>query len=781
MRSSYLSSSYFRSSFGRNSFGEAPAWPPAVNDLAAEAGNGTTTLTWTEVGEFDSVNIYRDGVLYDNVTAGVGTWTSGAMEDGLYEWVLAPVTGGVEGNPTAPLTFGCMTGDVWVDADNGSDSNDGAGPDTPVATLRKAGSLVTAAGMRVVVRGGVYSEYNTKDNGGVTYGSAPVTTYTQDGQANNYNEFRSFPGEKVIIDGSSIKRPLGPEAIDANRPELFSIMGDYWLVSGWPGPDEDPMAYAIEIRNSAGCGFRSRLTTGVRALYIDSHSHEGSAFNMQECDDWEIGFSAGWDVYSTVNDGESADGVSGANGSGAWVHDSVFLWCGDDGIDVFNGTNMLVENNVVYKAGYFPNGVEGNGNGNGIKMGSPVHDDPLGNTVRNNIVVGCTASGLTANAGWGIDCYHNTAIGNLLGFTGREGGDTVRFIHNVAYNNGSAKLIDNAQGTKPLESYNSWNNPPNPTVTSDDFENLTFDEDWRSVAQVHTALYAKLTSGSDLKGAGENGEDLGYEGLLVPATAPVLTLTPGYKEIHASWTTVLGATKYRYRIDGGSWTETSGTSHTFTGLTNGVNYTIDVQAGNDGGDWSASATDTAAPVDEVTPSEVTLTIADGLHDGYADGGGFSNNLTQLAGFGDSCRMFLYWALPAGLTPGSEIVEAKLSLVPRNPETAAGSAFVQAHDVDNAAVPTSWSDIAAWDDQLTTASVQWDVPAFNSDNYGTRLWSPDIKDVVQEIVDRVGFEEENAILFILMPNAGPSGEKYFYSYEYTSNVRPQLYIKWIPAS
>src|SRR5690606_22284919 len=109
------------------------------------------------------------------------------------------------------------------------------------------------------------------------------------------------------------------------------------------------------------------------------------------------------------------------------------------------------------------------------------------------------------------------------------------------------------------------------TVNSDDFVSLDFDESWRTWHQVAASGFAKLAPNSDLKAKGEAGQDLGWEGA-APIDPPAsLTLTPGNGQIFAEWSAVLGATKYRYRINGGPWTETTGLSHTFTGLTNGVN------------------------------------------------------------------------------------------------------------------------------------------------------------------------------------------------------------------
>lgn len=485
-----------------------PVMPWAVKNLVVTAGNGFLRLDWAEEGNPDSVIISKDGEPYKYLPGGTKTFTTPELPDGYYRWTVIPVKQGNSGQGV-DVWHGCMKGTVWVDPVKGSDSNAGT-VDKPLKTILAAGKRITQPGQRIVLRGGLYREYLTKDNGGSVYGGQPVTTLKAHGTPDKPCELRSFPGEKVIIDGSHVKRPLGPQATDPNRPELLSVMGNHWLVSGWPGPLEDPLAYAIELRNSAGCLFRSRLTKGVRVQWVDAHHAEGSAFNMQECEDWEVSYCAGWAVYSTVNDGETADGVQGSRCDRAHVHHNFFAWCGDDGIDFVIGKRALVEHNVVYRAGYLADGRPGRGNGNGIKAGglwgTNIHD----NVVRRNIIIGSRESGITANNGFGILIEHNTTIGNKRGYAGRCGGDTVRFVGNLSHRDQRAALIDNASGAKPTEQGNSWNLPV--TVTDADFESVTFDEAWRSWAQLVAAGFAKLRPDSDLKGRGVDGRDLGWEG-----------------------------------------------------------------------------------------------------------------------------------------------------------------------------------------------------------------------------------------------------------------------------
>lgn len=486
---------------GTSSTSPPPANVGSISSLAAVAGKGTTTLSWQETGNMTTVRIYRDSSIVTTIDAGVKTYTSPLIPDGLYQWSVVPVNGSTAGT-SANITFGNMYADVWVDTTNGNDSNNGSTPQLAVKTLRRGGQLMNANGKIMAIRGGTYYEYNAKDNGGSTYGSAPVTTFTRDNSSSNPCYIKSFPGEYVIIDGSSITRPLGSGATDPQRPELFSIMGDYWVFTGWPG-------YPIELRNSAGSGFRTRLTTGVKVFYVHSHNHEGSAFNMQTAYNWEIGYCAGWSVFSTVNDGETADGVSTGGGNNGVVHDCFFAWCGDDGVDFITSSNMVCYNTVVYQSGYHKGRIPNNGNGNGFKM-SGVSSTTHNNLFYNCIAYDCRVLGFTFNTG-SAKAYNCTAINNYIGFSGNNSPNGVWGLKNcVGYNNTSNNYYP-GNSTPAFNETNSWN-VPGVTVNAADFQNLTFNESWRSWDEVVAAKFVALASNSDLKGKGKEGQDLGYEG-----------------------------------------------------------------------------------------------------------------------------------------------------------------------------------------------------------------------------------------------------------------------------
>jgi uncharacterized repeat protein (TIGR02543 family) len=103
------------------------------------------------------------------------------------------------------------------------------------------------------------------------------------------------------------------------------------------------------------------------------------------------------------------------------------------------------------------------------------------------------------------------------------------------------------------------------------------------------------------------GLTLTVQGAATAPTAPQnLTATAGYRQVALSWTAPAndgGSDIIRYEVssdNGANWTDAGlGTSHTFTGLTNGTTYTFKVRAVNGVGN-GAEASITATPTGNVT-------------------------------------------------------------------------------------------------------------------------------------------------------------------------------------
>lgn len=116
-------------------------------------------------------------------------------------------------------------------------------------------------------------------------------------------------------------------------------------------------------------------------------------------------------------------------------------------------------------------------------------------------------------------------------------------------------------------------------------------------------------------------------------------------------------TQYRTRIDGGAWT-VGASPRTFTGLTASTSYTIDAQAGDAAGNWSASDTwtgSTAAPASYAPAAVGTLFFDYDASTGatlYAS----ETNISQIADASGSARHLV--AAASGTAPNQVTLNGK---------------------------------------------------------------------------------------------------------------------------
>lgn len=151
--------------------------------------------------------------------------------------------------------------------------------------------------------------------------------------------------------------------------------------------------------------------------------------------------------------------------------------------------------------------------------------------------------------------------------------------------------------------------------------------------------------------------------------------------------------------------------------------------------------------------------------------GFDLSLTtkpasnQLAGL-----KFSNVAVPQGVT----IREAYITFTSKNDGTSQTNMVIKAHDVDNApGFSTTANDLSSR--SLTSDSVQW---------YYVQTWadsveyeSPDLSNVVQEIIDRSGWASGNGMAFII----SGSGIREAWSFDSNPDLAPALTIKYYDGS
>lgn len=89
------------------------------------------------------------------------------------------------------------TATTYYVSTTGSNSNDGLTEGTPFLTIQNAANLAVP-GDTILIRGGTY-----------TSAAGPILNMTRSGDANNYIDFRSYPGETAILDASSTTSSCG--------------------------------------------------------------------------------------------------------------------------------------------------------------------------------------------------------------------------------------------------------------------------------------------------------------------------------------------------------------------------------------------------------------------------------------------------------------------------------------------------------------------------------------------------------------------------------------------
>jgi len=126
------------------------------------------------------------------------------------------------------------------------------------------------------------------------------------------------------------------------------------------------------------------------------------------------------------------------------------------------------------------------------------------------------------------------------------------------------------------------------------------------------------------------------------------------------------------------------------------------------------------------------------------------------------------ALPQGTT----IRSAYIQFVARNDESDPCSVTVRVEQVDNA---VTYADAAnnLSSRNMTTTSVRWDPPAWRGDDSGSPQRTADLKDLVQEVVNRSGWADGNSLSFIMEGN----GTRTAMSYDGDITRAPVLRVEW----
>jgi hypothetical protein len=130
-----------------------------------------------------------------------------------------------------------------------------------------------------------------------------------------------------------------------------------------------------------------------------------------------------------------------------------------------------------------------------------------------------------------------------------------------------------------------------------------------------------------------------------------------------------------------------------------------------------------------------------------------------------------------IPPGATIDEAKIQFTATASQSSAITVNIRGHDVDNAPVfTTTNSDITGR--TVTTASVAWAIPTWAANDRTSAQLSPDIKTVVQEIVDRGGWVSGNGMAFIFQYSSG-AGQRTVAAWDHATLAAPTLTVTYTP--
>ena len=174
---------------------------------------------------------------------------------------------------------------------------------------------------------------------------------------------------------------------------------------------------------------------------------------------------------------------------------------------------------------------------------------------------------------------------------------------------------------------------------------------------------------------------------------------------------------------------------------------------------------------------LNLQVNNTANDGYAEitFEGFGTFSVYIGNFDgdhvDGWLLFTNVTVPQGAT----IDEALLTYKSDGSVSGTVTSQIYAHDTDDAASPTSISDWETKESNMTTANVSWSMESWTS---GTDYESPDIKSIIQEIVDRVGWASGNDILIMHLSTENSSDiYKTPYDYEDNSAYAAKLNIEY----
>jgi hypothetical protein len=392
---------------------------------------------------------------------------------------------------TDDMTIVVEEGDTVFEADyyvatDGDDSNPGTFEE-PFRTIGH-GADQLVAGDTLYIRDGVYQEYLNWDD-----------HFNAKGTEGNPITVAGYPGETAIIDGSHRADEYDDDT-NPSAPQLIYLRDADWYVFE-----------NLVLRNSAGRGFDlgdvddnvgTTDNTIIRNVVV--YNNHGDGIHIKGNNNL-VENSISYGNNSILNGGDSADGLKIDYGNGNIIRRFVAYGNSDDGIDLWDSTNTLVEFTAA-----FSNGIGESGNGMGFKLSNGSRNN-AGSTIRFSIGFSNRGFNFTDNGGGGLTAYNNTswnAGDDGFVFRGRLNQTQHVLRNNISYQDPDGVLIDiktdTGGGTLPDHEFNSWNLG----ISDPGFESLVPPESPASWEDFVNSDFLKLVLGSISIDA---GEDVGLE------------------------------------------------------------------------------------------------------------------------------------------------------------------------------------------------------------------------------------------------------------------------------
>lgn len=324
---------------------------------------------------------------------------------------------------------------------NGSDKQAGT-LDHPFATLQHVHDLARP-GDTIYLRGGVYQ-------------ISSVIKLTSDGTSGNPITVTNYPGEKPVLDASSMQQTgwFAGWAVDLASASWNHIKGIE--IRGGPegglvirDDSHDNVIEMLDVHHNgrlsvqgAGSGI-SMYGTADNNLLLNNDSHDNKDILLRNADGFVMGATGAGNVL---------------RGNRAWNNS-------DDGFDFWNGAPTVVEGNWAWHNGY---DAAGNplGDGNGFKLGGHHPGKSSGgHTVVDNMAWDNRQNGFDENgAVRASKLYNNTAYDNHdYNFYFEYGGSVDTLANNLSAGTGRLAIVATSET-------NSWDLPV--SVTSSDFASV---------------------------------------------------------------------------------------------------------------------------------------------------------------------------------------------------------------------------------------------------------------------------------------------------------------------